>query len=227
VSLVIATYNIHRCYGRGGLYDPHMTRQVLRDLDAQVIALQEVELPHNAPDLLEFFCEGRPWQAIPGLTMQRDTGHYGNALLTSLPVRSVQHIDLSLPRREPRAALYVTLEHRADPMAVIATHLGLRAAERRAQVERLLDVLQREPAPPVTVLMGDLNEWFLWGRPLRRLRRHFDKSPAPAAFPACCPALALDRIWVKPRDRLATVKSVRNTLTRAASDHLPITGTLR
>ena len=235
MSLLIASYNIHRCYGRDGQYDPQRIKQVLHALNAEVIALQEVELLHDAPGLLEFFCENIPgsnnpacksWTAIPGLTLTRDSGHYGNAILTCLPIRSVQRIDLSLPGREPRGALHVSLEYQGAPLVVIATHLGLRPAERRAQIRRLLAVLENDEAASdqaiITVLMGDLNEWFLWGRPLRWLQRYFQPGFAPASFPACCPFFALDRIWAKPRRVLGEVKVVSNKLTRVASDHLPL-----
>jgi endonuclease/exonuclease/phosphatase family metal-dependent hydrolase len=226
MSLLLASYNIHRCYGRDGRYNPQRIRRVLHELDAQVIALQEVELLHDAPGLLDFFCEDGPWKDISGLTLKRESGHYGNALLTSLPVLSVQRIDLSMPGREPRGALYVTLEYENNPVSVIATHLGLRPAERRAQIRRLLSVLQNVESSAeqaaVSVLMGDLNEWCLWGRPLRWLRRYFQPSPAPVSYPACCPLLALDRIWVKPAKKIISVRTVNNKLTRAASDHLPL-----
>lgn len=226
MSLVLASYNIHRCYCREGRYDPPRIRQVLHELNAQVIALQEVELLHDAPGLLDYFCENSPWKAIPGVTLTRDSGHYGNAVLTSLPIRAVRRIDLSVPRREPRGALQVTLDYQGHPLEVMATHLGLRPAERRAQIRRLLGALRHTAGSQTTVLMGDLNEWFLWGRPLRWLHNHFRRSPSPASFPACCPFFALDRIWVKPREKLIDVKVVNNSLTRAASDHLPLVARL-
>ncbi|HSM22272.1 MAG TPA: endonuclease/exonuclease/phosphatase family protein, partial [Rubrivivax sp.] len=105
-------------------------------------------------------------------------------------------------------------------LRVIATHLGLRPAERRHQIETLLAGLGDDTVP--TVLMGDLNEWFLWGRPLRRLHRHFGATPAPSTFPARWPVLALDRIWVEPRARLLQLRRHRTALARQASDHLPL-----
>ena len=70
--------------------------------------------------------------------------------------------------------------------------------------------------------MGDLNEWFLWGRPLRWLHRHFENTPAPATFPSRLPVLALDRIWVKPRHLLRQLTVHTSRLARRASDHLPL-----
>jgi len=226
MSLTLASYNIHRCYGQDGHYQPHRIRRVLRELNAQVIALQEVELLHDAPGLLEFFCDDSHLTAIPGLTLTREAGHYGNALLTSLPILSVRRIDLSMPGREPRGALFVTLEYGKKPIVIIATHLGLRPAERRAQIKLLLSTLEDEEKTvkqaTMTVLMGDLNEWFLWGRPLRWLRKYFNPSPAPASFPVFLPVLALDRIWIKPARKIRHVKTLRNRDTRIASDHFPL-----
>lgn len=230
MSLVLASYNIHRCYGHDGRYDPERIRRVLHGLDAQIIALQEVELLRDTPQLLDFFCENTMWKAIPGHTLSRDSGDYGNALLTSLPVHSVQRIDLSQQGREPRGALHVTLEHDDARMAVMATHLGLRPSERRAQVRRLLEVAQGIGTSPAetdaTVLMGDLNEWFLWGRPRRWLRGYFKDSNAPASYPARYPFLSLDRILVRPGSLLRSVRVINNKLTRSASDHLPLVATL-
>lgn len=226
VKATLASYNIHRCYGRDGNYDPARIRDVLRLINADVVALQEVELLREDPGLLDYFCEGSSWQAIHGPTLERRSAHYGNALLTSLPVRSVGKIDISEPGREPRGALQVDLQAGRSTLQVLATHLGLRPSERRAQVKRLLSVLNEKARPleknVFNVLMGDLNEWFLWGRPIKFLRSHFNVTPAPATFPAHRPLFALDRIWLEPGENLIRIGALKNKLTRTASDHLPL-----
>jgi hypothetical protein len=78
-----------------------------------------------------------------------------------------------------------------------------------------------------TVLAGDVNEWFLWGRPLRWLHDHFSATPAPRTFPAGRPMFALDRVWVRPRSYLLSVRAHASELSRLASDHLPIVAQLR
>lgn len=230
MSLSLVSYNIHRCYGGDGLHRPERIRQVLRDLNAQVVALQEVELLHDAPGLLDFLCESTNFSAIEGLTLTRDAGNYGNALLTSLPVESVRRIDLSFPTREPRGALQVTLRHNDCRLCVVATHLGLRAEERRAQLRRLLHAVQTGDTSPrqpdATVLMGDLNEWLWWSRSRRGLRKLFGETHAPATFPARWPLFSLDRILALPAGALRDVRVVDNPLARIASDHLPLIATL-
>jgi endonuclease/exonuclease/phosphatase family metal-dependent hydrolase len=127
---------------------------------------------------------------------------------------------LSFGSREPRGALDADVDCHGHPLRVVATHLGLRLAERRDQIRRLLQVFDTERMP--VILMGDINEWFVWGRSLRWLVSHFQAVPAPATFPSRLPLLPLDRIWIRPRHRLVHVEVHRTPLARVASDHLPL-----
>ncbi|WP_296806906.1 endonuclease/exonuclease/phosphatase family protein [Thiocapsa sp.] len=224
MRLSLATYNIHACIGVDGRFDPHRTLKVLRELGADLIALQEVE--HHAVegrDLLDFFADGLDMAAIAGPTLLRGDRHYGNALLTRLPVSHINRIDLSLPRREPRGALDVQLEWGGRRIQVVATHLGLRLGERRRQVRLLLELFEGSSVD-LSALLGDLNEWQLWGGALGWLRRHFTDGcgRAPRTYPGRFPLFALDRVWVRPADGLLGVQAHRTHLARRASDHLPL-----
>jgi endonuclease/exonuclease/phosphatase family metal-dependent hydrolase len=223
MRLLLATYNIHRCTGLDGRHDPDRVLGVLRELDADVIALQEVDShEHKGLELLKWISQETKLTAIPGPTLLRQNGHYGNALLTRHYPMEVRHVDLSLPRREPRGAIDADLACNGETLQVIATHLGLTPAERRMQVQRLLQRFGTKHC----VLMGDLNEWFLWGRPLRWINAIFGGSPAPATFPSIWPIFALDRIWIRPPGTLVDLKVHKSPLARRASDHLPITATI-
>jgi endonuclease/exonuclease/phosphatase family metal-dependent hydrolase len=218
---VFATYNIHRAVGGDGRFAPDRIAAVLREIEPDVIALQEVQVGPTGRHLLHEFAALLKAEPVAGMTMPWGDGEYGNALLSRLPVRAVERVELSLGSHEPRGALDVLVDADTLPVRVLSTHLGLRPYERRYQVRALLDHLDRQATVP-TVLMGDLNEWYLWGRPLRWLHARFHRSPAPPTFPAHRPVFALDRIWVEPpqmRDRLR----VHATPTaRIASDHLPL-----
>lgn len=227
MHLRIATYNVHRCVGRDGRFDPARVMRVLRALEADVIALQELRWnPTDALHLLADFAKQLGYRSVAGPTLLDGRGHYGNALLTRLSVRAVHHTDLSFGRREPRAALDVSLDATSYTIRVIATHLGLRPAERRTQMKTLLDMLQKS-AHRTTVLMGDLNEWFVWGRPLRWLHRRFGRTPAPPTFPARLPLFALDRIWVLPQEHLLRLAVHSVQPAAVASDHLPVVAEIR
>jgi len=222
INMRLATYNIHACIGADGRFDPGRTVGVLRQMNADVVALQEVDNhPLGEVELLDYLSRETGLAAFAGPTLQRDTRHYGNALLTRLPTLTLKQIDLSLPRREPRGAIHALLDWNGQNLQVVATHLGLRPGERRQQVRRLLALYNSGPAA-LSVLLGDLNEWLLWGRPLRWLRRHFSATPQPRTYPARFPLFALDRIWVHPRSAMRRLAVHDSPLARIASDHLPL-----
>lgn len=221
-TLTLATYNIHACIGGDGKFDPARIAAVLRELDADIIALQEVE--HHSVDeldLLEYLAYQTGHEAIAGPTLFRETRHYGNALLTRLPIQSFKHIDLSVAGYEPRGAIEATFNIAGYELQVIATHLGLKPSERRWQVKKLLELKSQQEAN-ISCLLGDVNEWLLWGRPLRWLHRHFSKQPHFATFPARWPVFALDRIWVSPQRCQINISVHKSVLASQASDHLPL-----
>jgi len=220
-AIRLASYNTHGGIGRDGPFVPKRIADVLKEMDADIVALQEVENRATGFDMLAYLKGETGFEAIAGPTLLRRGADYGNGLLTRFEVLSVQRINLCVDRCEPRGAIDVELDCGGTPMRVLATHLGLKPYERREQIQRLLRVLEGDRPLP-TVLMGDINEWFLWGRPLRWMHRHFEETPSPATFPAGFPIFALDRMWVKPRGLLSNIEVHSTPLARKASDHLPL-----
>ena len=223
----LASYNVHRAIGRDRRTDPGRILGVLREINADVYALQEVEAHDTGGDMLAWLAKELGAQAIAGTTLLRNDGHYGNGLLArcNCIVRS-ELVDLSWREREPRGAISADLDFGGGHvLKVVATHLGLRPAERREQVERLIQLFtwhEQERA----VLMGDVNEWFLWGRPLKKLHQYFDRTPAVATFPSGKPVFALDRLWTHPASILKDVSAHVSALSRVASDHLPLVASI-
>jgi endonuclease/exonuclease/phosphatase family metal-dependent hydrolase len=224
-SAVIASYNTHGAIGIDRRFAPDRIARVLAEIDADIVALQELELRASGFDMLAYLQRETGFHAIAGPTWHSTDREFGNGLLTRFPIVSVARVKLDVARREPRGAIDAVVDCDGAPLRVIATHLGLRPAERREQVRRLLDTVRSGPALP-TVLLGDLNEWFLRGRPLRWLHEHFGESPAYATFPSPLPLLALDRIWSSPASLLRRVRVHRSRLARRASDHLPLVAKL-
>lgn len=228
-SLRLASYNVHMWRGLDRRRDPHRTLRVLEELDADVVVLQEAVVPfgHQRPG--KALARATDMEALPGVTMFRKDAHYGNMLLSRLPVLSVRRLDLSWRRREPRGAIDAVLDLQGTPVRVVATHLGLSGRERLFQVGRILDALDRHPehGAAVTVLAGDCNEWLPWARTLRALRNWFGDAPAPKTFPVRHPVLPLDRVWARPAHCLRAVEAHRSELARVASDHLPLLARLQ
>lgn len=225
-TITVATYNIHDAVGSDGEFAPERIVGVLGEIGADIVALQEVGAQHDGVDTLARLRNGTGMHAVAGPARWRVAGAHGNCLLSRHRIVECTHIDLTYGRREARSALDAVIDCDGAPLRVLATHLGLRPAERRAQVRSLLKALEAETPHP-TLLMGDLNEWFLWGRPLRWLHAHFQATPSPRSFPARAPLLALDRIWVEPRTLLLRLWAHGSAAARAASDHIPVVADIR
>ena len=167
MALRIATYNIHRCVGCDGVEDPERIAAVLRDINADVVALQEVAFNALGPNnILADLARSMDAQAVAGPTLLEKKGHYGNAVLSRIAPDKVDRLDISVPGREPRGAISIKLRLNGSNVRIVTTHLGLRPAERRYQMGRLLPLLE-DPEVAMTTLLGDFNEWLSWGRPLR------------------------------------------------------------
>jgi endonuclease/exonuclease/phosphatase family metal-dependent hydrolase len=219
--LTVATYNIHGAVGTDGCFNPDRIVAVLREMRADIVALQEVPLGGiQFPNVLEMLEQATGMSGAEGPTRGGSERRYGNAVLSRYPIRAKRAIDLSFGSHEPRGAVDADVDCHGHPLRVVATHLGLRLAERRDQIRRLLQVFDTDRMP--VILMGDINEWFVWGRSLRWLVSHFQAVPAPATFPSRFPIFALDRIWIRPRHRLVHVEVHSTPLARVASDHLPL-----
>lgn len=224
-ALRLATFNIHQGVGRDGRRNPARITAVIRSLAAGVVALQEVDSAPLGPGSfqMDYLAHATGYTAVPGTTIHGGDCDYGNVLLSAHPVTAVRHIDLSVPRHEPRGAIDAELRVAGRRLRVVATHLGLRRRERRRQVRWLLAALDDGGETPL-VLLGDINEWWPWSTTLARLRSRFGRAPAPGAYPAAWPLLALDRVWARPASMLQAVWAVRTPQARAASDHLPVMG---
>jgi endonuclease/exonuclease/phosphatase family metal-dependent hydrolase len=225
----VASYNVHGGVGNDGRFRPERIAAVIAELGADVVGLQEVRLGEGPFGMIGRLGEGAGMQSVPGPTLTSPShGEFGNALLTRHKVVSARQLDLGVAGREPRGALDVVLDC-GFPLRVLATHLGLRPWERREQVAKLLEALTEDEGVQgtmTTVLLGDINEWFLWGRPVRWLHAHFRSLPARRTYPSQWPVLALDRIWAKPFGVVRRVRAHRSPAARVASDHLPLVADL-
>lgn len=222
MQVKLATWNIHGGIGSDGIFNPARTSKVIRQLDADIIALQEVEtFTDGGGDILSAVETQTDFMAIPGNTMIRRDSSYGNAVLTRPRPVSIAKTNISQPGREPRGVISLLYNFSGTSVHVMATHLGLKPRERQLQLTSIFTVMQRQPAD-ITVLMGDINEWLPWSKVTRWLGVKFGNKSTPATFPSYFPLLSLDQIRARPARCLGVSRKVVTPLSKTASDHLPL-----
>ncbi|WP_439500368.1 endonuclease/exonuclease/phosphatase family protein [Aminobacter ciceronei] len=229
-EIVVASYNVHKCVGLDRRFDPQRTMQVISEIGADVIALQEADQRFgDRAGLLDLEAVERETGLVPVPLAGRRKSHgwHGNVVMFRKgSVSSARQI--VLPGAEPRGAVVVDLELEAGPLRIIAAHFGLLRHSRKLQAGTLLTAAELHSDKP-TVLVGDLNEWRLGKRSsLRSLEPAFGPMHAIVpSFPSRFPVLALDRVMARPHSLLTELEAHDTALARIASDHLPIKAVIR
>jgi endonuclease/exonuclease/phosphatase family metal-dependent hydrolase len=235
--LRVATYNIHKCRGLDRRVRPHRIIEVLRQTDADVIALQEVvgmDEPERERNQVRAIAEELGFDFRIGENRRLHGGAYGNAVLTRLPIISEHNHDITWRKSEPRGCLHVALAVApAHLLHIYNVHLGTGFFERRYQATRLLDVLgaRSQDASP-RLILGDFNEWPR-GLASHLLQHHFNTAEPQGrlgrarSYPGILPLAHLDHIYFDSPLELARVKLHRSPLALLASDHLPLVADFR
>lgn len=219
----VLTYNVHGCVGRDGVLSPQRILDVIRRVDADVVALQEVEADSANRELLASLPQTSYESIIYGETMRKALGPYGNLLLTRDPADYVERHNISVEGVEPRGAISASVRSESGPVKFVATHLGLRAGERRQQWETISGLCeQRAHGEQASVLLGDLNEWFPWSRALLAARARAVSSSNLKTFPMRLPLFALDRIFLFGTQARVAFSIPDFPQALVASDHLPL-----
>lgn len=220
----LLTYNVHGCIGRGGRYEPGAILEVIRESRADVVALQEVFDEEQARVGFLGNLESLGFATVVhDRTMDTPRGPYGNVLMARAEPGEIQRFDLG--GGEPRRAIRFHLDLPGAPLDVCATHLGLRAWERFRQIKEIDEALaeaDERMGDRLQILMGDLNEWRLGTRLMRRLRRRFQWVSRAPTFPARRPFLALDRIAVRGSPSSVSFRRLDAPPADRASDHRPL-----
>ncbi|XXF75768.1 endonuclease/exonuclease/phosphatase family protein [Myxococcaceae bacterium GXIMD 01537] len=232
MELTLVSYNIHSGIGTDGRFDLGRVGAVLRELNADVIALQEVgDFRNKTPreDQPEHLAELLGLHMAFGPNVVRNGRRYGNAILSRLPILKSKNYDLSVPRREPRGALRCDLDLGGGrQLHVFCLHLGLTTRERRKQEALLLsaDILRDAARTEPVLVCGDFNYW--GNKPVPALVRQAIHDAAlelrtPArTYPTRLPLLRLDRIFVDVSVKPLAIHPHRSPLAALASDHLPL-----
>jgi endonuclease/exonuclease/phosphatase family metal-dependent hydrolase len=222
--LRVATYNVHKCKGVDWRVSPARIAEVICELGADLLAVQEVlySQAHLIADELRvpfFFGRARQHTREP----------YGNAIFTRHSAQSSEEYDLTVRGREPRQCLRVSVTvTESRPVHFFAVHLGTSLLERREQARRFsVDILEPTESWGYRVVAGDFNEWTrgLATQTLSRYLRSADISlhlKRTRTYPGLLPFMHLDHIYYDPDFFLREMHLHRTRLSLLASDHLPL-----
>ncbi|WP_349773281.1 endonuclease/exonuclease/phosphatase family protein [Sphingomonas sp. KRR8] len=245
--VTLASYNMRKAVGTDRRRDPHRVLQVLKEVDADIVALQEADrrvggraaaVPHELIDSHGHYRavplgvkNRRMLDSVPTFGARvdellkvdtRNLGWHGNALLVKPHVQVMDVAALDLPTLEPRGAILAELLIGDLPLRVIGLHLDLSGLWRRRQMRAIVAAIAERPNRMPSVLMGDTNEWRREAGCLKDLAGDYRIAPIGPSFHARKPVATLDRIIVDKQLRIEAAGVHHSEAARVASDHLPV-----
>lgn len=231
--LRIVTYNVHRARGMDRRTRPDRVAEVLRHVDADVIALQEVlGAGSSGTSHLEEIgaALGMGWVMAPTRHLR---GHlFGNAILSRFPVKHHTQHDLSWKACEERNMQRVDVDVNGRVLHVYNVHLGTAILERRHQAQRLATIVADRHVTGPKIVLGDFNEWMrgltttLLSAKLKSvdLEQYLRRR---RTYPGLFPILHLDHIYYDGPLEIDYIEVLRTRLALVASDHLPLIADIR
>jgi endonuclease/exonuclease/phosphatase family metal-dependent hydrolase len=231
-----ATYNIHKSRGLDWRVRPDRIVEVLREIDADIVALQEVVSASKVQgeDQARFIATELGYHSCFGENRRVDGAPYGNLLLSRFHMRASRNHDISTDDRERRGCLRADIAIGETTLHVFNVHLGTSFFERRRQGQMLVsrEILQCYDLAGPRLILGDFNEWTrgLTSRLLAGhlespdLRRHLTRS---RTYPGVLPFLHLDQMYFDRSLKLEQLILHRSRTALVASDHLPLVADFR
>ncbi|MBT8115273.1 MAG: endonuclease/exonuclease/phosphatase family protein, partial [Arenicella sp.] len=238
--LRLMTYNIHGCVGMDGKLSVERTARVIAQYQPDVVALQELDVREETHQA-NLIAEELAMQIHFHPLKQIEQGRFGNAILTHFPLHFVKAEQLlppvslrqkigGAPFNEPRGALWAQLEVDGLTVNIITTHLGLTAKERRAQADILLSdewLTGPECREPV-IVCGDFNAvatqpvYKRMTEVLNDVQTQLQGHVPMRTFAGRYPTVRIDHVFVDSQTAVIKVDVPRTSLTKVASDHLPL-----
>ena len=227
--ITVASYNMRKAIGADRRRRPEAILDVLSEVDADVVALQEADRRFGARHSaipLEMLARRTHYKPVPFDVRPGSLGWHGNAILVRQTADILAYEPLTLPTLEPRGAVLAEVRVKGMDLRIIGMHLDLSGLMRRAQARSLLAQLEKRPKMP-TVMMGDLNEWRPDHGCLKDFGRDYVFAQTTPSFHARRPIARLDRIIVDPSLEIAACGTHHSRTAASASDHLPVWARLK
>lgn len=233
--LRVMTYNIHHGEGVDGKVDIDRIAKVIRDANADVVALQEVDRGVERTkkiDIMMLLADKTDMAYAFGKNIDYQGGDYGNGMLTKFPILEERNLHYTMIRTgEQRGLLQLVLDVRGQEVVVMNTHIDYRQddSERVLNVAEIRDSVRRYQPRPV-LLCGDFND-IPASRTAVRMKEDFVDSWEVAgtgngfSYSASEPVKRIDYIFVsKPAPgKPFVLRPVSAMVVQSdASDHLPV-----
>ncbi|HEV7869142.1 MAG TPA: endonuclease/exonuclease/phosphatase family protein [Chthoniobacteraceae bacterium] len=234
------TYNVHSCVGTDALLSPQRIADVIGAADPDVVCLQEIDLGRartRRVDQAAVLAECLDMQMFFHPAIRLPDEQYGDAILSKHRLQIVRAGTLptvaSMLPLEPRGAIWVSILCEGVTWQVLNTHFGLCRSERRVQARALasdhwIGGAVREGHVAVC---GDFNS-----RPRSIVHRLLTQQVRDAqlavgdrharTFSTQLPFVCLDYIFVSSDVEVRSVRPVRTSAARLASDHFPLVAEL-
>ena len=230
LELTFASYNIHKAIGLDRRRDPERILAILREIDADIIALQETDRRFGRREAVlprQVILSHTPWHVVPLAMTPDGMGWHGNTMLVRKEIEVIAAEAGALPALEPRGAICAHLRVAGRRLRVVGMHLDLSGLRRRRQLRAVLAHLGHDGGhDDPAVLLGDFNEWSTRGGSLREFGREFGPAwqvLAPGrSYPERRPIAQLDRIVVSPGWQVLDTGVHHSLLSARGSDHLPV-----
>ena len=232
-TLRVATYNIHRCRGMDGRTNPARAAEVIRSIEPDIVALQEVvgAGSNSAGHAEEIGAQlGMGWVMAPVRHLRGSL--FGNVVLSRFPILHHTQYDLSWKTCEPRCCQRVDIAIGDDTLHLYNVHLGTAFLERRYQASRLSAIVHDRRVEPPKIVLGDFNEWMkglatqMLSEKLQSidLRQHLRRRKT---YPGMFPVVHLDHIYYDGQVEVVKLELPRTRASLMASDHLPLVAELK
>lgn len=220
----VASYNIHKGVGLDRLRRPERILDVLEEIDADIVGLQEADRRFGermSALPVQMIADRSDYIAVPVGLRPDSLGWHGNAILVRKGSEIISHERIHLPTLEPRGAVMAEVSVNNIRLRIVTMHLDLSGLWRRKQARAIVAALHDRAAMP-TILMGDLNEWRRESGCLHDFGRHYRFAPTGKSFHSQRPVARLDRIMADPSLHFSDCGVHHSVRARHASDHLPI-----
>ena len=209
----VGTFNICHGQGRDRKVDLRRTAEVIRGLDVDLIALQELDVglrrskkvdqPAELADLLGMHVYFSP-------TLRFEGGEYGIALAAREEFRGAAEFLPSVGDEEPRAAIVASWKR----IGIVATHLSRDGVARKLQTEEIAEQVGKLGTP--AIILGDLNQPLKDLAPLRA-KGFTPVTPARSLLSRARVSHQIDHVLVSEGVKVSAPRRVSTDV----SDHSP------